>query len=104
MFVKDTAATTCYGWKGQVRNKPSDAPTLLTCSSITVKCNAMKYATGPEKPSTPEIVYYHLFKSCTNLTEVDVREGKLVVADDVQKNLSSLHKYFFKDFGMMLNR
>ena len=26
VFVKDTAATTCYGCKGQVRNKPCDAP------------------------------------------------------------------------------
>ena len=26
VFVKDTSATTCYGCKGKVREKPSDAP------------------------------------------------------------------------------
>ena len=51
------------------------------------------------------MVYYHPFKSCTNLTAGDVREGKLIVADDVQKNLSTLHKrVLFKEFGMMLNQ
>ena len=51
--------------------------------------------------STPGMVYYHPFKSGT---VGDVREGKLIVADDVQKNLGSLHKrVLFKEFRMMLN-
>ena len=51
------------------------------------------------------MVYYHPFKSCTNLSVGDVREGRLIVSDDVQKNLSSLHKrVLFKQFEMMLNQ
>ena len=109
VFVKDTAATTCYGCKGRVRNKPSDAPPPPP-HDVFIRHRERRLYNRPGETkirisSTPEMVYYHPFKSCTNLTAGDVREGKLIVADDVQKNLSTLHKrVLFKEFGMMLNQ
>ena len=55
--------------------------------------------------NAPDMAYYHPFKSCTNLTAGDMWEGKTIVAEDAQKNLSILHKrVLFKEFGMMLNQ
>lgn len=110
VFVKDTAATTCYGCKGRVRNKPSDAPPPPPHCDVFIRHRERRLYNrlGETKiriSSTPKMIYYHPVKSCTNLTASDVREGKLIVADDVQKNLSSLHKrVLFKEFGMMLNQ
>lgn len=96
--------------QGQVRNKPSDAPSPPPHCDVFIRHRERRLYNRPGETkirisSTPEMIYYHPVKSCTNLTASDVREGKLIVADDVQKNLSSLHKrVLFKEFGMMLNQ
>ena len=107
--MEDTAASTCYGCKGRVRNKPSDVPSPPP-HDVFIRHRERRLYNRPRETKirisrTPEMVYYHAFKSCTNLSVGDVREGKLIVSDGVQKNLSSLHKHvLFKEFGMMLNQ
>ena len=102
--------TTCYGCKGRrVRNRPSDAAPPPPHDVFNWHRERRLYNQPRETKiwisSSPGMVYYHLLKSCTNLTAGDVREGKVIVSDDVQKNLRSLHKsVLFKEFGMTLNQ
>ena len=80
----------------------------MMCSSGTAKGDYATRRPGETKiriSSSPEMVYYHPFESCTNLTAGDVREVKLIIAHNAQKILSSLYKrVLFKEFGMTLNQ
>ena len=88
--MKDTSATTGYGCKGRIRhfeirvyNRPGDTKLRLS--------------------SKPEMVYFHPFKSCVNLTVQDVSEGKLIVKDGIAQYLNEAHKrLLMKEFGFVL--
>ena len=50
-----------------------------------------------------EMVYFHPFKSCVNLTVQDLSEGKLIVKDGIAQYLNEAHKrLLMKEFGFLL--
>ena len=95
--------------KGGLRNKRSDAPPPQS-NDMFIRHRKRRLYNRPGETkirisNAPDMAYYHPFKSCTNLTAGDMWEGKIIVAEDAQKNLSILHKrVLFKEFGMMLNQ
>ena len=106
VFVKDTAATTCYGCKGRVRNKPSAPPPPppydLLIRHLEIRVYNRPGETKLRIATKPEMVYFHPLQSCVNITMQDVRDGKLLLQDDIEQNLNVAHKrLLLKEFGMV---
>ena len=77
----------------------------MMCSSGTAKGDYATRRPGETKiriSSSPEMVYYHPFESCTNLTAGDVREVKLIIAHTVMLRKFSavcISVFFLKNSG-----
>ena len=105
VFVKDTSATTCYGCKGRVREKPS-APPPPSPYDLFIRHSEIRVCNRPgdtklRLSSKPEMVYFHPFKSCVNLSVVS--EGKLIVKDGIEQYLNEAHKrLLMKEFGFLV--
>lgn len=83
VFVHNTAATTCYGCEGRVREKPS-APLPHAPYDIFIHHKERRIynhagETTIRISSRPEMVYYHPLRSCTGLNnDDDVKKGSLL--------------------------
>ena len=105
VFVHDTSATTCYGSKGRVRDKPS-SPLPPAPFDLFIRHRERRVFNRPGEAkirisARPEMVYYHPLKSCTNFN--DIAAGRLVVCKDVQRLLSGVHlRHLRKEFGLEL--
>ena len=108
VFVHNTTATTCYGCKGRVREKPS-APLPPAPYDIFIRHKERRiYNRAGETTirisSKPEMVYYHPLRSCTGLDDDDVKEGKLVVPNEIHRLLTKVHvRHLNKEFKLELN-
>jgi hypothetical protein len=106
IFVKDSAATTCYGCKGRVRDKPS-APAPHPPYDLFIRHSERRIYNRPGETKMRisknlENVYYHPLKSCASLSFQDVKDGRLVIGEKVQNRLSDCHKrLLIKEFGML---
>ena len=102
--MKDTSATTCYGCKEHVREKPSAPPPPSPYDRHSeIRVYNRPGDTKLRLSSKPGMVYFHPFKSCVNLTVQDVSEGKLIVKDGVKQYLNEAHKrLLMKEFGFLL--
>ena len=108
VFVHSTSATTCYGCKGRVRDKPSaplpPAPYDLFIRHEERKVYNRAGETRIRISSKPEMVYYHPLRSCTGLDEDDVEAGRLVVSREVHGLLTKVHRrHLCKEFKLELN-
>ena len=106
IFVKDTSATTCYGCKGKVREKPSAPPPPPPYDLFIRHFERRVYNRPGETKlrisTKPEMVYFHPFKSCVNLTVQDAKDGRLLAKDDIEQCLNQAHKrLLLKEFGMV---
>ena len=107
VFVNDTSATTCYGCKGRVREKPS-APPPPSPYDLFIRHSEIRVYNRPEDTkfrlsSKPEMVYFHLLNSCVNLTVQDMSEGKLIVKDGIRQYLNEANKrLILKEFRFLL--
>lgn len=106
IFVKDTSATTCYGCKGKVREKPSAPPPPPPYDLFIRHFERRVYNRPGETKlrisTKPEMVYFHPFKSCVNLTVQDLKDGRLLPKDDIEQCLNQAHKrLLLKEFGMV---
>ena len=106
VFVKDIAATTCYGCKGRVRNKPSAPPPPppydLLIRHLEVRVYNQPRETKLRIGIKPEMVYFHPLQPCENITMQDVRDGRLLLQDDIEQCLNMAHKrLLLKEFGMV---
>ena len=105
VFVHETSATTCYGCKGKVRDKPS-SPLPPAPFDLFIRHRERRVFNRPGETkirisARPEMVYYHPLKSCTNFDDVDA--GRLVVSKDVHRLLSGVHlRHLRKEFGLEL--
>ena len=95
VFVHNTAATTRCGCKGRVREKPS-APLPSAPYDIFIRHKERRiYNRAGETTirisSKPEMVYYHPYGSCTGLHNDDMKEGKLVIPNEVRCLLTKVH-------------
>ena len=108
VFVHNTSATTCYGCKGRVREKPS-APLPPAPYDIFIRHKERRiYNRAGETTirisANPEMVYYHPLRSCTALDDDDVNEGRLVVPNEVRRLLNKVHlRHLNKEFKLELN-
>ena len=105
IFVKDTAATQCYGCKGRIREKPSSPapqpPHDVFIRHLERRIFNRRGETKKIISKKLENVYYHTLKSCSSLSFKDVRDAKLVIGEDVKSNLSDCHKRMLsREFGM----
>ena len=96
VFVHSTSATTCYGCKGRVRDKPS-APLPPTPYDLFIRHEERRVynregETRIRISSKPEMVYYHPLRSCTGLDEDDVEAGRVVVSREVHRLLTKVHR------------
>ena len=107
VFVHNTAATTCYGCKGSVRDKPS-SPLPPAPYDLFIRHRERRVFNRPRETririsSKSEMVYYHPLQSCTNLDDNDVDAGRIVVSKDVHRLLSGVHLWYLrKEFGLEL--
>ena len=96
MFIHSTSATTCYGCKGRVRDKPS-APLPPAPYDLFIRHEERRvYNREGEtriRISKPEMVYYH---PLTGLDEDDVEAGRLVVSREVHRLLTKVHVTFVR--------
>lgn len=105
VFLKDTSATTCYGCKGRVRDKPSAPPPPPPYDVFIRHLERRVYRKSGETKirigKLPEMVYFHPTNACCpGLTKSGVREGNLVVEDDTKHLLNDSHKrLLFNEFG-----
>ena len=105
VFVHETSATTCYGCKGKVRDKPS-SPLPPAPFDLFIRHHERRVFNRPGETkirisARPEMVYYHPLKSCTNFDDVDA--GGLVISKDVHRLLSGVHlRHLRKEFGLEL--
>lgn len=106
VFVNDTSATTCYGCKGRVREKPS-APPPPSPYDLFIRHSEIRVYNRPGDTKLrlslkPEMVYFHPLNSCVNLTVQDVSEGKLIVVDGIKQYLNEANKrLLLKEFGIL---
>ncbi|KAJ7376934.1 hypothetical protein OS493_031530 [Desmophyllum pertusum] len=82
VFLKDTSATTCYGCKGRVRDKPSAPPPPPPYDVFIRHLERRVYRKSGETKirigKLPEMVYFHPTNACCpGLTKSGVREGTL---------------------------
>lgn len=100
VFVKDTAATTCYGCKGKVRERPSDTPPPppydIFIRHLERRVYNRRGETKLNVSKTPEMVYYHPTKRCC----INLQNGKeLIMSDEVRKSLTEAHcQLLWRDF------
>lgn len=108
VFVHDTKATTCYGCKGRVRDKPSaplpPAPYDLFIRHLERKIFNRPGETKVRISSNPEMVYYHPLRSCTGLDDDDLATGRLVVPGEVKGLLNKVQlRHLNKEFNLKLS-
>ena len=108
VFIHSTSATTCYGCKGRVRDKPSaplpPAPYDLFIRHEERRVYNREGETRIRISSKPEMVYYHPLPSCTGLDEDDVEAGRLVVSREVHRLLTKVHRrHLCKEFKLELD-
>ena len=107
VFVHNTKATTCYGCKGRVREKPT-APLPPPPYDLFIRHRERKIYNRPGEikiriSSMPEMVYYHPLRSCTGLHDDDVTAGRLVVPTEVKRLLNKVHlRHLHKEFKLEL--
>ena len=105
VFVKDTSATTCYGCKGWVRDKPSlpppPPPFELFIRHRERRIYKKKGEIKIRITASPEFVYFHPTNACcAGLSWSVMREGRFIVDDDTKTLLNSSHKrLLFNEFG-----
>ena len=94
VFIHSTSATTCYGCKGCVRDKPS-APFDLFIRHEERRVYNRAGETRIRISSKP---------SCTGLHEDDVEAGRLVVSREVHRLLTKvLRRHLCKEFKLELD-
>ena len=105
VFVKDTSATTCYGCKGRVRDKPSLPPPPPPFDLFIRHRERRIYKKKGEIKiritASPEFVYFHPTNACcAGLSRSVMRERRFIVDDDTKTLLNSSHKrLLFNEFG-----
>lgn len=104
VFEKDTSATTCYGCKGWVQDKPSSRPPPSPFDLFIRHCERRTYKKRKSKiriSRNPELVYFHPTKaSCASLSWLVIREGRFSVDSDTKTLLNNNHKQLlFTEFG-----
>ncbi|KAK3704120.1 hypothetical protein QZH41_006809 [Actinostola sp. cb2023] len=97
VFINSTAATTCYGCKGRVRDKPSSPPPPPPYDIFVRHRERRVYKRVGETKirigTKPEMVYFHPVSACcSGLSKSDVTQGKLVVSGEVKRQLNNVHK------------
>jgi len=108
VFVHDTKATTYYGCKGRVRDKPS-APLPPVPYDLFIRHPERKIFNCPGETkvrisSNPEMVYYHLLRSCTGLDDDDVATGRLIIPRQVKGLLNKVQLWHLnKEFNLNLS-
>lgn len=106
--MHNTAATTCYGCKGRVREKPT-APLPPAPYDLFIRHQECRVFNGAAETTIrislkPEMVYYHPLRSCTGLDDDDAKAGKLVVPREVHRLLKKVHlRHLCKEFKLELD-
>ncbi|KAJ7391502.1 hypothetical protein OS493_018553 [Desmophyllum pertusum] len=108
VVVHSTAATTCYGCKGRVRDKPS-LPVPPALYDLFIRHSERRVFNRPGETkirisSKPEMAYYHPLRSCTGLDHDDVKVGRLIVPKDVHRLLNKVQsRHLIKEFQLELD-
>ena len=104
VFVHSTSATTCYGCKGRVRDKPS-APLPPAPYDLFIRHQERRVYNRPGETTIrisakPEMVYYHPLRTCSGLDEDDVEAGRR----EVRRLLDKVHqRHLYKEFKLELD-
>jgi hypothetical protein len=108
IFLSNCKATTCYGCSGKFRKSGNDpSPPVLWDTVIRRKEFRAYHARGSDVlkiSAKKEYVYYHhVHKQCILKKVESISTDKIMVEQDVAKNMGKLHKnQLRKEFGITL--